>query len=112
MQCGLYLPAGEVQAGLFRRVDVDMQFCAQSGQTMLINHKYIVIKHLGSGTFGQVKLSFSLADRRLYAIKACLKSQLGCPTLLSGRRCVAYLDPIRHTHAHRQTQVHSKCFAC
>lgn len=44
---------------------------------MLINRTYIVIKHLGSGTHGQVKLAFNLRERKLYAIKACRKSQLG-----------------------------------
>ena len=37
----------------------------------------MVIKHLGSGTYGQVKLTFNLSDRKLYAMKAIKKSQLG-----------------------------------
>lgn len=49
--------------------------CTQAGVTTLINRTYIVIKHLGSGTYGQVKLAFNLKDRKLYAIKACRKSQ-------------------------------------
>ena len=49
----------------------------QAGVTTLINRTYIVIKHLGSGTYGQVKLAFNLRDKKLYAIKACRKSQLG-----------------------------------
>jgi hypothetical protein len=51
--------------------------CLQAGVTTLINRTYIVIKHLGSGTYGQVKLAFNLRDRKLYAIKLCRKSQYG-----------------------------------
>ena len=40
---------------------------------------YVVIKHLGTGTFGQVKLAFSLKDKKLYAIKSCKKSRMGLP---------------------------------
>ena len=29
---------------------------------------------------GLVKLAFNLLDKKLYAIKACKKSQLGCPS--------------------------------
>ncbi len=54
--------------------------------TTLINRTYIVIKHLGSGTYGQVKLAFNLKDKKLYAIKACRKSQMGCASLLQARR--------------------------
>lgn len=50
-------------------------FLLQAGVTTIINRTYIVIKHLGSGTYGQVKLAFNLRDRKLYAIKACRKSQ-------------------------------------
>ena len=39
---------------------------------------------MGTGTYGQVKLAFNLKDKKLYAIKACRKSQLGCPSLLPG----------------------------
>ena len=53
---------------------------SKAASTMLINKTYVVVKHLGMGTFGQVKLSFSLKDKKLYAIKACRKSQLGCPS--------------------------------
>ena len=49
-----------------------------------IMQTYVVIKHLGTGTYGQVKLAFNLKDKKLYAIKACRKSQLGCPSLLPG----------------------------
>ena len=49
----------------------------QAGVTTLINRTYMVIKHLGSGTYGQVKLTFNLSDRKLYAMKAIKKSQLG-----------------------------------
>eukprot|EP00955_Chlamydomonas_euryale_P072602 361448-Chlamydomonas_euryale.AAC.2 len=60
----------------------------QDGGMMLINGKYVVVKHLGTGTFGQVKLAFNLDDNKLYAIKACRKSQLGCPlSVARGRRC-------------------------
>mmetsp|Transcript_35580 Transcript_35580/g.79024 ORF Transcript_35580/g.79024 Transcript_35580/m.79024 type:complete len:994 (+) Transcript_35580:258-3239(+) len=52
-----------------------LQVC-KAGVTTLINRTYIVIKHLGSGTYGRVKLAFNLRDRKLYAIKACKKSQV------------------------------------
>lgn len=61
---------------------------------MLINRTYMVVRHLGTGTYGQVKLAFNLKDRKLYAIKTCRKSQLGCPSSLNSRhkhlhgRCV------------------------
>ncbi|GFH06067.1 uncharacterized protein HaLaN_00635, partial [Haematococcus lacustris] len=45
----------------------------KAGVTMLINRTYIVIKHLGSGTYGQVKLAFNLRNRKLYAIKSLHK---------------------------------------
>lgn len=47
----------------------------KAGYTTLINKTYIVIKHLGSGTYGQVKLCFNVRDRKLYAVKSCRKSQ-------------------------------------
>eukprot|EP00798_Chlamydomonas_sp_ICE-L_P006731 gene6729-3401_t len=49
---------------------------SKAGVTTLINRTYIVIKHIGSGTYGQVKLAFNLRDKKLYAIKACRKSQI------------------------------------
>lgn len=45
--------------------------------TILINRTYIVIKHLGSGTSGQVKLAFNLRSKKLVAIKAVRKSHCG-----------------------------------
>jgi hypothetical protein len=59
--------------------------CLQAGVTTLINRKYVVIKHLGSGTYGQVKLAFNLIDKKLYAVKACRKSQV-CSTAGPGNR--------------------------
>ncbi len=60
--------------------------------TTLINRTYIVVKHLGSGTYGQVKLAFNIKDRKLYAIKSCRKSQYasfqGFGTGLASPRCV------------------------
>ncbi len=41
--------------------------------TTLINRTYIVIKHLGSGTSGQVKLALNLRSKKLVAIKAVRK---------------------------------------
>ncbi|KXZ44054.1 hypothetical protein GPECTOR_74g668 [Gonium pectorale] len=51
----------------------------KAGITILINRTYIVIKHLGSGSSGQVKLAFNLRSKKLVAIKAVRKagSQLG-----------------------------------
>jgi hypothetical protein len=60
--------------------------CTQAGLSLLINKTYIVIKHLGTGTHGQVKLAFNLKDRKLYAIKMCRKSQLGCPSFKGLRK--------------------------
>ena len=45
--------------------------------TTLINRTYIVIKHLGSGTSGQVKLALNLRSKKLVAIKAVRKSASG-----------------------------------
>ncbi|GAX82381.1 hypothetical protein CEUSTIGMA_g9809.t1 [Chlamydomonas eustigma] len=59
-----------------------LQIC-KAGVTTLINRKYVVIKHLGSGTYGQVKLAFNLLDKKLYAVKACRKSQV-CNSAVPG----------------------------
>ncbi|GFR39852.1 hypothetical protein Agub_g349 [Astrephomene gubernaculifera] len=46
----------------------------KAGITILINRTYIVIKHLGSGTSGQVKLALNVRSKKLVAIKAVRKS--------------------------------------
>ncbi|GIL43892.1 hypothetical protein Vafri_1473 [Volvox africanus] len=49
----------------------------KAGITLLINRTYIVIKHLGSGSSGQVKLAFNLRSKKLVAIKAVRKGSCG-----------------------------------
>ncbi|GLI69971.1 hypothetical protein VaNZ11_014623 [Volvox africanus] len=49
----------------------------KAGITLLINRTYIVIKHLGSGSSGQVKLAFNLRSKKLVAIKAVRKASCG-----------------------------------
>lgn len=56
----------------------------QAGMTTLINRTYIVIKHLGSGTSGQVKLAFNLRSKKLVAIKAVRKSGSAMALACSG----------------------------
>ena len=57
---------------------------SKAASTTLINKTYMVVKHLGTGTSGQVKLSFNLKDKKLYAIKACRKSKMMIPCLSRG----------------------------
>lgn len=56
-------------------ISTDKLTVCKAGQTLVVNKTYVTIKHLGSGTFGRVMLCFNVFDQRLYAIKACRKSQ-------------------------------------
>ncbi|KAG2495613.1 hypothetical protein HYH03_006213 [Edaphochlamys debaryana] len=62
----------------------------KAGITLLINRTYIVIKHLGSGTSGQVKLAFNLRSKKLVAIKAVRKNGGGPGHLSGGRDARSY----------------------
>eukprot|EP00798_Chlamydomonas_sp_ICE-L_P030160 gene30160-35140_t len=60
----------------FKLKTTDRLQVSKAGVTTLINRTYMVVKHLGSGTYGQVKLAFNIRDKKLYAVKACKKSQM------------------------------------
>lgn len=74
----LWLEARKLRNSVERQcktTTTDKLTVCKAGYTTLINKTYIVIKHLGSGTYGQVKLCFNIRDRKLYAVKSCRKSQ-------------------------------------
>ncbi|EFJ43467.1 hypothetical protein VOLCADRAFT_96321 [Volvox carteri f. nagariensis] len=61
----------------FNVTTTDRLSVCKAGITLLINRTYIVIKHLGSGSSGQVKLAFNLRSKKLVAIKAVRKGSGG-----------------------------------
>lgn len=66
--------------------------------TTLINRTYIVIKHLGSGTSGQVKLALNLRSKKLVAIKAVRKGGAAGGLGRDGAR--SYDGRLAHHHHH------------
>eukprot|EP01025_Chloroclados_australasicus_P025197 TRINITY_DN2517_c0_g2_i1.p1 TRINITY_DN2517_c0_g2~~TRINITY_DN2517_c0_g2_i1.p1 ORF type:complete len:719 (+),score=68.11 TRINITY_DN2517_c0_g2_i1:259-2415(+) len=46
------------------------------GGTAIVNHKYVVLKTLGQGTYGKVKLCLNIQEYSLYALKIASKQQI------------------------------------
>ncbi|MEW5308811.1 MAG: hypothetical protein WDW38_000742 [Sanguina aurantia] len=85
-----------------------LEFCKDASGATIIN-QYVVVKALGQGSFGKVKLCLNTLDGNMYAIKminqALIIRQLQRPTVLrkADRRGAAGLMQARPDHHHHHS---------